>query len=202
MVKNPPAMQETRVRFLSWEDPLEKHMATHSSILTCLENPQGQRCLVGYSAWGCKELDMTATKHSTAPLHLEHEILTSGLPGKSQMIVFLCLLSISQALGKIELKGQKNCQICHFNLPLICHFNFCLPRCPGDPQSSMSPAPNLPAGHQDASLPKALRRALPPGRHPRVLPHLVVFPSLTPPGPSPFMACFMTTLLLHQSVFL
>ena len=33
LVKNLPAMQETRVRFLSWEDPLEKEMATHSSIL-------------------------------------------------------------------------------------------------------------------------------------------------------------------------
>ena len=33
MVKNLPAMQETWVRFLGWEDPLEKEMATHSSIL-------------------------------------------------------------------------------------------------------------------------------------------------------------------------
>ena len=33
MVKNPPAMQETWVQFLSQEDPLEKGMATHSSIL-------------------------------------------------------------------------------------------------------------------------------------------------------------------------
>ena len=33
-VKNLPAMQETRVRSLGWEDPLEKEMATHSSILT------------------------------------------------------------------------------------------------------------------------------------------------------------------------
>ena len=32
-VKNPPAMQETRVQFLSWKDPLEKGAATHSSIL-------------------------------------------------------------------------------------------------------------------------------------------------------------------------
>ena len=32
-VKNPPAMQETRVRFLGWEDPLAKGMATHSSTL-------------------------------------------------------------------------------------------------------------------------------------------------------------------------
>jgi len=33
MVKNPPTMQETRVRFLGWEDPLGKEMATHSSVL-------------------------------------------------------------------------------------------------------------------------------------------------------------------------
>ena len=33
LVKNPPAMQETWVRFLGWEDPLEKGTATHSSIL-------------------------------------------------------------------------------------------------------------------------------------------------------------------------
>ena len=33
MVKNMPAMQETCVRSLGWEDPLEKEMATHSSIL-------------------------------------------------------------------------------------------------------------------------------------------------------------------------
>ena len=33
LVKNPPAMQETCVRFLGWEDPLEKEKATHSSIL-------------------------------------------------------------------------------------------------------------------------------------------------------------------------
>ena len=33
LVKNPPAMQETLVRFLSQEDPLEKGYAIHSSIL-------------------------------------------------------------------------------------------------------------------------------------------------------------------------
>ena len=32
-VKNPPAMEETRVLFQSWEDPLEKELTTHSSIL-------------------------------------------------------------------------------------------------------------------------------------------------------------------------
>ena len=33
MVKNPPAMQETRVLSPGWEDPLEKGMAAHFSIL-------------------------------------------------------------------------------------------------------------------------------------------------------------------------
>ena len=33
LIKNLPAMQETQVRYLGWEDPLEKEMATHSSIL-------------------------------------------------------------------------------------------------------------------------------------------------------------------------
>ena len=32
-VKNPPAKQEMQVRFLGWEDPLEKEMATHYSNL-------------------------------------------------------------------------------------------------------------------------------------------------------------------------
>ena len=38
---------------LGWEDPLEKGMATHSSI------PHGQRSLAGYSPWSRKESDMT-----------------------------------------------------------------------------------------------------------------------------------------------
>ena len=33
-VKKPPAVQETQVQSLGWEDPLEKGMATHSSILS------------------------------------------------------------------------------------------------------------------------------------------------------------------------
>ena len=33
IVKNLPAMQETRVSSLDWEDPLEKGMAAHSSVL-------------------------------------------------------------------------------------------------------------------------------------------------------------------------
>ena len=51
LVKNPPAMWETWVRFLGWEDPLEKGKATHSSILAW-RIPRIQ-------SMGRKELDMT-----------------------------------------------------------------------------------------------------------------------------------------------
>ena len=46
MVKNLPAVQETGVQSLGWEDVLEKGMATHSA-------------LAGYSPWGHKESVMT-----------------------------------------------------------------------------------------------------------------------------------------------
>ena len=55
MVKNLPAMWETWVQSLGWEDPLEKGMATQSSILAWIipwtEEPS--------SLWGHKESDMT-----------------------------------------------------------------------------------------------------------------------------------------------
>jgi len=57
MVKKPPVMQETWVPSLGWEEPLEKGIITHSSILAWripwTEEPGG------YSAWGCKQLDTT-----------------------------------------------------------------------------------------------------------------------------------------------
>ena len=58
LVKNLPATQETWVQSLGGEDPLEKGMATHFSILP--GELHEQRSLVGYSPWGCKESDMTA----------------------------------------------------------------------------------------------------------------------------------------------
>ena len=47
-VKHMPAMQDTWVQFLDWEDILEKELANHSSILAWRES-HGQRSLVGYS---------------------------------------------------------------------------------------------------------------------------------------------------------
>ena len=56
-VKNQPALQQTWVRSVGQEDPLEKGMETHSSTLA--GESHGQRSLVGYNPWGCKELDTT-----------------------------------------------------------------------------------------------------------------------------------------------
>ena len=49
LVKNPPAMQETAVQFLGWEDPLEKGQATHSSItgLPCGSAGKKSACNAG-----------------------------------------------------------------------------------------------------------------------------------------------------------
>ena len=56
MVKRLPTMQETRIRSLGQEDPLQKEMATHSSIHGEFH---GLRSLVDYSPWGRKESDTT-----------------------------------------------------------------------------------------------------------------------------------------------
>ena len=61
LVKNPPAMQETWVRSLGWEDPLEKGKATHSSIL--VENSMD--CTVH---GGHKELDITEFLSLSLPI--------------------------------------------------------------------------------------------------------------------------------------
>ena len=58
-LKRLPAMQETWVRSLGWEDPLEKEMATHYA-----GESHGWRSLVGYSPRGRKELDTAERLHS------------------------------------------------------------------------------------------------------------------------------------------
>ena len=50
MANNQPAMQESRIRSLGKENPLEEEMATHASILP--REFQGQRSRAGYGPWG------------------------------------------------------------------------------------------------------------------------------------------------------
>ena len=57
MVKCLSTVRETRVQSLGWEDPLEKELVVHSSILP--GKAHGQRSLEGYSPWGRKESDTT-----------------------------------------------------------------------------------------------------------------------------------------------
>ena len=61
-LKRLPAMWETWVRSLGQEDPLEKKMATYSSILAW-EIPWTEEP-AGYSPWGCKESDMNEHTHT------------------------------------------------------------------------------------------------------------------------------------------
>ena len=56
-VKTLTVNQETQVRFLGWEDPLEEEMVTHSRTLT--GKSHGQRVLTTYGPWGHKESDVT-----------------------------------------------------------------------------------------------------------------------------------------------
>ena len=78
-VKRLPAMLETRVRSLGWEYPLEKEMATHSSILAWripwTEEP-------GYSPWGRNELDTTEQLHF-------HCLLTFGCYNLTKEAIYL-----------------------------------------------------------------------------------------------------------------
>ena len=56
-VKNTPAVQETRVQSLGWEDPLEKEI--QDTPVSWPGKSHGQRSQVGCSPWGHKKVDMT-----------------------------------------------------------------------------------------------------------------------------------------------
>ena len=69
-VKNLPTMQETLVQFLNGKDPLEKEMATHSSILAWRIS-RTEQTEAGYSPQGCKESDTTEwLTHTWWSLHV------------------------------------------------------------------------------------------------------------------------------------
>ena len=74
-------MQETRVQSLVWEDSLEEEVATHSSSLVLPGDSHGQRSLVGYSPWGCKESDRTEYVHPHAEDHQSLALCLSSHSG-------------------------------------------------------------------------------------------------------------------------
>ena len=92
LVKNPPAIWETWVQSLSWEDPLEKGTATHSNILAW-------RIPWTISPWGRKELDTTErlSLHLSCALKLfasRQALISSGVLVKT---LYLCLWLFGQA---------------------------------------------------------------------------------------------------------
>ena len=90
-VKNLPAVQETRVWSLGWEDPLEKAMATHSSILawriSWTEEPGGLQSLE------LQELDMTEQLTLSTLNDVEH--------------LFICLVAIYVFFAEISVLWDK-----------------------------------------------------------------------------------------------
>ena len=68
-------VQETWVWALGGEDPLEKEMVIHSSILAWRIPMDRERSLAGYSPWGCKEWDMNEHTHPLPPKHIYLSII-------------------------------------------------------------------------------------------------------------------------------
>ena len=77
LVKKLPAMQETWVWSLGWEDPLEKEMTTHSSILAW--RIRGQRSLGGYSPGGCKSWTWLSDYTTTTKNCINIVVLTGAI---------------------------------------------------------------------------------------------------------------------------
>ena len=98
MVKNPPAMQETWLRPLGWQDPLEKGTATHSTIL----------------AWRIPWKEEPGRLQSMGSQRVEHDSVTFtfSLSGDSQMSSFpepppVCTLSQFTPWPPQPLPGRK-----------------------------------------------------------------------------------------------
>ena len=106
--KSLPAKQETGFQSLGWEGPLEKKMATHSSILAWRISWTGEP--VGYSTWGRKESDTFTFTGQDLPLCL----------GLSFPLLSVCLIiNFFQNLYSCHTWFMKLSQ----NAPILTHMN-------------------------------------------------------------------------------
>ena len=91
-------MQETRVRFLGWEDPLEKEMATHSSILAWripwTEKPGRLQSI------GLQELDMTERLGAHLKIVDYGALFWQSISYNNYLVKHI--------LGKADLKSKQN----------------------------------------------------------------------------------------------
>ena len=141
MVKNLPAIQETHVRTLGQEDPLEKGMATYSSILSW-RIPQ--RSLASYSPWGHKVPDTTEWLTHT------HSLLQSPFLCCCCSITMSCLTlcdprdcagqaPLSSTVYRIVFKFMSFASVMLTSLSSAAPFSFCLQSFPTSGPSPMSP---------------------------------------------------------------
>ena len=99
-------MQEIQVQSLGWEDPLEKEMSTHFSILAW--RIPWTESLAGYSSWGCKESDKTehACKH-WAPFCGFCSLSSQRILEKDSVGIFLRDANSARGLDMIEANEEK-----------------------------------------------------------------------------------------------
>ena len=92
-VKNLPAMQEMQVQALGWRDPLEKGMATHSSILSWrtpwTEGPGGS-----YSPWG-RIIRHDRVTDTLMLYNISSSLVITSGKGEGQLNVSLFLVALS-----------------------------------------------------------------------------------------------------------
>ena len=80
VIKNPLPLQEMPVRSLAWEDPLEKELATRSSILAILENPTDRGAWQPISSGVPKSLT-DCCAHALKLIQVQSQkVISSGLP--------------------------------------------------------------------------------------------------------------------------
>ena len=107
LVKNPPAMQETWVQSLGWEDPLEKGKATHSNILQYSGMENSMDCIVHGVA---KSRTQLSNFHFTSLHFICIYVYVYGYNIINGMINFL-VLHFHSSSQLISFQGQPNIQL-------------------------------------------------------------------------------------------
>ena len=103
LVKNPPAMQETPVWFLGWEDPLEKGKTTHSGIMAWR---------ISWTVWGYKESDMTKrlTLSFMLCLKFSKDLQFRGQVKHKRIISIVVSLKLTVWCVLVSISGKKDFQ--------------------------------------------------------------------------------------------
>ena len=115
-IKNLPAMRETWVQSLGWEDPLEEGWQPTPVFLP--GESHGQRSLASYSPWGCKESDMTERQPSTAQVLLASLVYREDIAYTALLFVFFSQQwTMNNGLSCQEIKIM----LYHFNRHILYH---------------------------------------------------------------------------------